>query len=413
MFGISDKKFGISIGGLGINRAIKAFEDKRMKTLLLIPSMEKTDIAEAVAQGRHPAMDYHALQTALALGDGQADLLDYAAVEADPSPLVRLVRRAAGRDAALAVMGWQRRKEYGAIFTNGENVGIPLALLLAGGRRRPTHVSIGHRLSAGKKRPFFTGLRADRQFDTIFVYAQSQRDFAEDHLGIPFQKLDLISFQVDDHFFRPLPGIGVNENQICAAGLEWRDYPTLIEAVESMPDLSVKLAAASPWSKSANDTEHRTLPAHVDARRYDYDGLRTLYAQSSFVVVPLKETDFQAGVTTILEAMAMGKAVIATRTSGQTDVLIEGVTGLTVPPGDVLAWQRAITRLREDAPLRERLGRNARRWIEEHATLDRWTVRLAEALQNVPEDLADAPGLSFAGLSQPPAAPAALRKTGS
>ncbi len=384
-----------------------------MKTLLLIPSVEKTDIAEAVAEGRHPAMDYHALQTALGASDGQADLLDYAAVDADMSPLVRLTRRAAGRDAALAMMGWQRRHLYGAIFTNGENVGIPLALLLAGTRRRPLHVSIGHRLSAGKKRPFFTFLRADRQFDTIFVYAQSQRDFAEDHLGIPFHKLDLISFQVDDRFFRPLPGVPVNENQICAAGLEWRDYPTLIEAVASMPDLSVKLAAASPWSKSANDTENRALPAHIDARRYDYDGLRTLYAQSSFVVVPLKETDFQAGVTTILEAMAMGKPVLATRTAGQTDVIIEGVTGLTVPPGDVAAWQRAIVRLREDPSLRERLGRNARRWVEGHATLDRWTGRLAHALQNPPADSADPSTASFAAPGQTQPAPGPLRKTGS
>lgn len=384
-----------------------------MKTLLLIPSVEKTDIAEAVAEGRHPAMDYHALLAALRENGSQADLLDYAAVDADTSPLVALTRRALGRDAALAMMGRQRRHQYDAIFTNGENVGIPLALLLAGMRRSPTHVSIGHRLSAGKKRPFFTWLRADRRFDTIFVYAQSQRDFAEDHLGIPFHKLDLIPFQVDDHFFRPLPGVPVLDNQICAAGLEWRDYPTLIEAVTPMSDLSVKLAAASPWSKSANDTEHRALPVHVDARRYDYDGLRTLYAQSAFVVVPLKETDFQAGITTILEAMAMGKAVIATRTLGQTDVLIEGVTGLTVPPGDPAAWQRAITRLREDPALCARLGRNARRWIEEHATLDRWTRRLAHALQNGPAEEAGTDAALFAAPAQAPKAPAALRKTGS
>lgn len=397
----------------GMIHAKKVAEDKRMKTLLLIPSVEKTDIAEAVAEGRHPAMDYHALQASLSANGAQADLLDYAAVDADTSPLVRFTRRVAGRDAALAMMGWQRRKQYGAIFSNGENVGIPLALMLAEMRRRPAHVSIGHRLSAGKKRPFFTMLRADRQFDTIFVYAQSQRDFAEDHLGIPFHKLDLIPFQVDDRFFRPLPAVAVNENQICAAGLEWRDYPTLIEAVASMPDLSVKLAASSPWSKSGNETENRTLPAHVDARCYDYDGLRTLYAQSAFVVVPLKETDFQAGITTILEAMAMGKAVIATRTAGQTDVIIEGVTGLTVPPGDVAAWQRAITRLREDPSLRERLGRNARRWVEEHATLDRWTGRLARALQNAPAESADLSAASFAGLGQTGAAPGPLRKTGS
>ena len=78
----------------------------------------------------------------------------------------------------------------------------------------------------------------------------------------------------------------------------------------------------------------------MDARRYEYRELRDLYAQSAFVVVPLYENDFQAGVTTMLEAMAMGKAVIATRTTGQTDVIIDGENGLTVAPGDVDGWRR-------------------------------------------------------------------------
>ena len=76
----------------------------------------------------------------------------------------------------------------------------------------------------------------------------------------------------------------------------------------------------------------------------------------------------------------MGKAVITTRTTGQTDVITDGVNGLTVAPGDVAGWQKAITRLRSDAGLRDRLGRNGRRWIEENATLDRWAARLAEAV---------------------------------
>ncbi len=382
-----------------------------MKTLLLIPSIEKQNIAEDVAADRHPIMDYHALQAALSEGGGQADLLDYAAVDADRAPLVRLARRFGGRDAALAVMGFLRRRQYDALFTNGENVGIPLALLLAG-PGRPRHVSIGHRLSAGKKRPFFMLLRAHRQYDTIFLYAQSQRDFAEDHLGIPFDKLDLISFQVDERFFRPLPDAPVNDHQICAAGLEWRDYPTLIAAVASMPDLTVKLAAASPWSKHANTAEGRPLPPNVQARRYTYNDLRALYAESSFVVVPLRETDFQAGVTTILEAMAMGKAVIATRTAGQTDVILDGITGLCVPPGDAAAWQRAITRLRTDHALRERLGRNARRWVEEHASLDRWTGRLAHALREGASAAADAAPPAFTPPAPAAPAPERLKKAG-
>src|SRR5579875_1631199 len=126
-----------------------------MKTLLLIPSVLKRGLGDAVAGDAHPTMDYDALAAALGADGETADLLDYRAVDEDRSFSVRLVRRAAGRDAALALMGFQRRGRYHAIYTNGENVGIPLALLLKGTRRRPGHVTIGHHLSTGKKRLFF------------------------------------------------------------------------------------------------------------------------------------------------------------------------------------------------------------------------------------------------------------------
>jgi len=350
------------------------------KTLLLIPSVAKTGIEADVAADRHPTMDYHALAAALRDRHGVAvDILDYAAVDADTTPAVRLARKSGGRDAALAAMAFARRKEYAAIFSNGENVGLPLALLLGAVPRSAGHVSIGHRLSTGKKRLFFTALKAQRRMDRIFVYAQAQYDWGVDRLGIAPETMALIPFHADDRFYRPLT-VPVNPDLICSAGLEWRDYPTLIEAVADMPELSVRLAAASPWSKHEDQTAGRALPPSVDARRYDYAGLRALYAESSFVVVPLRETDFQAGVTTILEAMAMGKAVVATRTTGQTDVITDGENGLVVAPGDVAGWRRAITRLRTDHVLRERLGRNARRWVEENAALDRWAARLAEAV---------------------------------
>lgn len=342
----------------------------------------KTGLNEAVAADRHPVMDYDALAEGLrAAPNSHVDALDYAALALDRHPLVRLVRKAAGQDAALALMGFLRRRRYDAIFTNGENVSIPLALLLKLVRKRPGHVTIGHRLSTGKKRLFFQRLQVHNQIDTIFVYAQTQRDFAQAQLGIPAAKLSLIAFHADQNFYRPMPNVAVDPHRISAAGLEWRDYPTLISAVADMPELDVRLAAASPWSKHTNETADRVLPPNVDARRYEYGALRDLYAGSNIVVVPLYENDFQAGVTTLLESMAMGKAVIVTRTTGQTDVVTEGENGLTVAPGDVEGWKQAIRRLQQDADLRERLGRNAYQWVQQNATLTRWVGHLVTALQ--------------------------------
>jgi len=370
-----------------------------MKTLLLIPSTMKTGLEEAVAADRHPIMDYDALAGALrAEAGGHVSVLDYVAVDRDPHPLVRVLRKTAGRDAALAMMGFLRRRQYDSIFTNGENVGIPLALLLKMTRKRPGHVTIGHRLSTGKKRVFFKRLHVHRQMDTIFVYASTQREYAQKHLGIPGEKIALIAFHADQSFYRPLPDVAVDPNKICSAGLEWRDYPTLIAAVEDLPELTVKLAAASPWSKHTDETASRTLPANVSARRYEYSALRDLYASANFVVVPLYENDFQAGVTTLLEAMAMGKAVIVSRTTGQSDVVIDGENGLMVAPGDVAGWKQAILRLQTDGTLRERLGRNAVSWVQENATLPRWVGHLVTALRRSASSMSPSPDTVSQGM---------------
>jgi len=81
--------------------------------------------------------------------------------------------------------------------------------------------------------------------------------------------------------------------------------------------------------------------------------------------------------------MAMGKAVVVTRTEGQTDVVVDGRTGLYVAPGDAEGWRSALERLRDDPALRERLGSNARRWVEANASLSLWSDRVAGALRGI------------------------------
>jgi glycosyltransferase involved in cell wall biosynthesis len=343
------------------------------RTLLLIPSYAKRGIEQDVVANNHPTMDYYALQSRL-----QADLADYAVVDADTHPLVG-VARLLGRDAALAMHGFLRARQYDVIFSNAENVSIPLAMLLALLPRRPAHALIGHRISAEKKKLLLRTLH--RHMDAIFLYAAVQKEYAESVLGIAAGKLHLMAFHADTRFFHPMPEVPVRR-RIASAGLELRDYPTLIEAVRDL-DVEVVLAAASPWSKRRNETENRELPPNVTARGYPYRQLRDLYASSQFVVVPLYDTDFQAGVTTILEAMAMGKAVIASRTRGQRDVIEDGVNGLYVPPGDPDALRRTIGELLAAPDRAAMLGRNARRTIETKMSLDLWADKIADVVRKV------------------------------
>ena len=81
-----------------------------------------------------------------------------------------------------------------------------------------------------------------------------------------------------------------------------------------------------------------------------------------------------------LEAMACGVPVVSTRlTTGVVYVNLDGVTGLTVSPGDPIALAEALNRLLEDDALRQRLGEQGRQRVSREFTHDinaRRTLRL-------------------------------------
>ena len=87
---------------------------------------------------------------------------------------------------------------------------------------------------------------------------------------------------------------------------------------------------------------------------------------------------------TIVEAMAMGRPIIAADGGAVPELVKTGIDGLTVPPADPQALAIAITQLANDDELRERLGRAGRAT----AALRFGRARLAPALEALYADLA-------------------------
>lgn len=391
------------------------------RTLLVISAQPQADLLEQIAQGREPRRDYFELRRAL-----DADLLLPADVLEDP--IGRRVARVAGMRAGLAWVAFRRRARYDAIYTDGEGVGLPLAVLLRLARRgpgRPRHVMLTHYLSSAKKRIWFQ-LGALSGVDTVICHASAQRELLTLGLGVPTERVRLLPYFADERFWRPdavlaadgAPGV---DPVICAVGLEFRDYGTLLAAADGL-GARVEIAAASHWSHHSAFGGTPALPPNVRVAAYDYVALRELYARSRCVVVPLREVDNQAGITVILEAMAMGKPVVVSGTRGQTDVVrdrrnggrgrmarpwwpgfvdapgvAEGIgalpTGFYVTPGDAVELRRAVRYLLEHGEVADELGRNGRRVVEVCFGLDAFTARFAAAIQGAlaPEAAASLP----------------------
>jgi glycogen(starch) synthase len=84
-----------------------------------------------------------------------------------------------------------------------------------------------------------------------------------------------------------------------------------------------------------------------------HDELQVLYARAAVVVCPSRREGF--GVA-CLEAMAHARPVVVTRVGGLRDMVVDGETGIVVPPRDPPALRKALERLLADRDLRRRLG---------------------------------------------------------
>jgi glycosyltransferase involved in cell wall biosynthesis len=285
--------------------------------------------------------------------------------------------------------------KYKVVFSDSEHIGLFAGILLRAIRDRPRHVLLAHHLTPRKKHAFM--FLAKEGVDQLIVHSPAQRDFAISRLGVDPASLVVLPYQVDTTYWTPEPA--VPSNFIVTAGLECRDYETLIEAVEDLP-LKVYIGAASNWSRKSNTLADRPLPANITASSYSYRELRSLYARSLFVVVPLLNVDFQAGITTILEAMAMQRAVILTRTMGQSEVIsgpmwtaemndwpshlrIEQSSGIYVTPRDAAGLRSAIKYLQNHPEVAAVLGANGRAQVEANWGLEAFTARFADVIRNV------------------------------
>jgi glycosyltransferase involved in cell wall biosynthesis len=145
----------------------------------------------------------------------------------------------------------------------------------------------------------------------------------------------------------------------------------VLELVEAARGMNLVLAGDGPL--------RRQLPG---ARGFvPNDELQTLYARAAVVACPSRREGF--GVA-CLEAMSHGRPIVATAVGGLRDLVVDGETGLVVPPRDPAALRTALERLLDDRELRRRLGASGRQRAQERfswaAVTDAMLAAYADAI---------------------------------
>lgn len=159
-----------------------------------------------------------------------------------------------------------------------------------------------------------------------------------------------------------------------------KDQWVVLEALERVAT-PVRLVLAGVGTSSRLDDAVRRVPSRhaVVCLPFGSD-VRPLYDLLELVLLPSRMEGFSQA---LLEAMALGKPVIASAAAGNLDLIQDGEDGCLVAPLDPPAWASAIERLLADEPLRERLGTAARHTARETYSLERTVERTAAVYRDV------------------------------
>lgn len=204
---------------------------------------------------------------------------------------------------------------------------------------------------------------------------------------VDLERLDRIGPREESRARLGLPGDKLIVG-IVARLQRWKGVHVLLEAarelLETRPELFfVIVGGPHPLEPDyAASLERRSrelgLTDHVLFSGYQANAARWMAAMDVVVNASFGEP---FGMV-IIEAMALGKAVVATGLDGPTEIITNGVDGLLVTPGNVGELVGAIRRLIDEPQLRAALGQAGRQRAQSYA-VPRFVLEVTNSLQEI------------------------------
>ncbi len=197
--------------------------------------------------------------------------------------------------------------------------------------------------------------------------------------GVSPRKVTCIQNGIDVDRFRPAHNPDGPAVTVARLSPE-KDVATLLHAaalvLQDAPGFRLEIAGDGVCMPALRQTAEQLNLGGVVTFLGQVRDVPNLLARAGLFALP----SLAEGISlTLLEAMASGLAVATTRVGGNPEVVVDGETGLLVPPADPQALAAALLRLRRDAALRRRMGDAGRRRVEQHFAV-RAMVAAYEAL---------------------------------
>lgn len=293
------------------------------------------------------------------------------------------VRLAGGYGGDFATVLACRRAANAAdvVFSTVDTVGIPL-VLLARARvvRSPiVYVSIGllDRIRRLRNRPMERLYRrAFAAVDTVVVYGHDEAEALRAWLAAAPRcpRVEFVPFGVDTRYFTPV-AVEPDVDVLSVGADPRRDYELLARVAGNLPEYVFKIVT---------DTERARLlvalpPNVVVEADVPFAEIRGLLARARVVALPVQDNLYSGGTTTLLQAIAMAKPVVVSRTAAIASGygLADGENCRLVPPGDDASFADALRGLLRDPSMASELGLRGRQTAERQLGWDTYAGRIA------------------------------------
>jgi glycosyltransferase involved in cell wall biosynthesis len=291
-----------------------------------------------------------------------------------------------GGDFASVLTSLRLANAADAVLSTVDTVGIPLVLLNRAGlvRRPVVYTSIG----LPERLVQLRGKRMRRLYQTAFrgaaailAYSEHEVQWLRDWLGPGGPPVVFLPFAVDVKTFRPEAGRTPGTDVVSVGADPRRDFELLVEVASRHPELSFRIVASADRARTLP-----ALPANVDLEiDLSLDQAHARLSDARVVALPVRENSYSGATTVLLQAMALGKPVVVSRTAAIASgyELEDGVNCRLVEPGDVAAFEGAILETLTGADAAIALGTRARQTVERNFSWERYTDALWQVLSSV------------------------------